>query len=139
MGIIVYDNSRKRLCICRELIVLCDSLRRDFMYKSTPVNTLLFEILGSERLSHLGFIKSVNVTDGVPVTSPLSDVANKELSGFLHSLGRSDTATQLDLIDSFRDYVIKEEERLKTSHTKNSRLYITFGVFSGVLIAIVFV
>ena len=109
------------------------------MYRSTPVSELLFELLGGDRLSRLDFIKSENITDDVPVDSPLSDVANKELSGFLQSLGRSDTDTQLDLINSFRDFVIKEEERLKLSHAKNSRLYISFGVFSGVLVAIAFV
>ncbi len=112
---------------------------RDLMYKATPINTLVEQIITDSQLTHLKFINRECITDIAPVASPLSSAANKELSHFLHSLGRSDTGTQLALINSFRDYISKEEEILKENHSKNSRLYLSFGVFSGVLIALIFV
>lgn len=138
-GFSMYQNSKLRLEICRELIVLCDCLRRDMMYKSTPVKELVADVIESQNLTHLGFINPEKICDENYIYSPLQSTANKELSAFLSSLGRSNAETQLDLVDSFRSYMCSEEEKLKISHTKNSRLYLSFGVFSGLLIALIFV
>ena len=139
VGVSMYDSSKKRLSVCRELIIFCDCLRRDFMYRSTPVKLLVSEIISEQKLVHLSFIKPEFIGEDVKASSPLENAANKELSAFLSALGRSDTDTQLDLISSFRSYLCGEEEKLKLSHAKNARLYLSFGVFSGVLIALIFV
>ena len=109
------------------------------MYKSTPVKELVADVIESQKLTHLGFINPEKICDENYIYSPLQSTANKELSAFLSSLGRSNAETQLDLVDSFRSYMCSEEEKLKISHTKNSRLYLSFGVFSGLLIALIFV
>ena len=109
------------------------------MYKSTPVGLLVAQIIESNRLKHIGFINMASICDKKPVNTPLGSGVNGEINAFLHSLGRSDTATQLDLIAGFREYISDKEKTFKSSHAKNSRLYLTFGLFSGVVTALVLV
>lgn len=135
----MYENSRKRLLICREFIVLCDALKRDFMYRATPINLLIESVIEEAKLSHIKCAVQSVMSDGKMPELQLSNSENKEVFSFLNSLGKSDRETQIALVDSFRDYISKEEELHRKSHTKNSRLYLSFGVFSGILIALVFV
>lgn len=134
-GVYLYDKSFKRVKICRELIIFCDCLKRDLMFKSTPINQLADEIISQGKLSSLSFINS----DGSAFDTPLESAANKELSLFLSGLGKSDTDTQLDLILSFKEYVQSLLEKYTQSHTKNSKLYLSFGFFFGVVLVIMFI
>ena len=109
------------------------------MYKNTPVKVLVSDVISTQKLTHLSFINPEKICDEICISSPLQSAANKELSAFLSSLGRSDTTTQLDLIDGFRSYLCAEEEKLRITHAKNARLYLSFGVFSGLLVALIFV
>ncbi len=138
-GWALYDKSKRRMIICRQLVILCDVLIRDFMCRATPINLLLFETIETYDLHELSFIKEENIISDVPVRTSLPAGVDKEVSSFFSSLGKSDIQTQLVLINNFRDYISLEEEEYKISHTKNSRLYLTFGVFSGLLISLVFV
>ena len=138
-GWAMYDASRKRLVICRQLVVLCDALKRDLMYRSTPLKELLLDTIDTYKLHALSFINSENITSNVMVKTSLSAGVNKEISSFLSSLGKSDTDTQLVLISGFRDYISEKEKEYKNSHTKNSKLYLTFGVFAGLLTVLVLV
>ncbi|MBQ9516772.1 MAG: hypothetical protein IJI47_02775 [Eubacterium sp.] len=139
VGAAMYENSKKRLVICREFVVLCDALKRDFMYRATPINLLIEQIVEECRLTHIkGFLQSY-FASGKAAELPMSNSQNKEVLSFLHALGKSDTQTQIALVDSFCEYISKEEETLKKSHSKNAGLYLAFGAFSGVLIVLVFV
>lgn len=135
VGVVMYDNSRKRLIVCREFVVLCDALIRDFMYRATPINLLVDTIVKDCQLTHIESALQSGETQSLPLTNS----ENKEVQSFLNSLGKSDRETQIALVDSFRDYIAKEEEIHRKTHSKNARLYLSFGVFSGVLIALVFV
>ena len=139
IGFIMYDNSRKKVAVCRELIAFCDCLRRDFMYKATPIGELVSDIVSSSELKEIKFINSDSITECKTVVSPLSADADRELNSFLHSLGRSDVQTQLDLIAGFRDYLIELENKYRNNHIKNSRIYLSFGLFSGVTVALVLI
>ncbi|MBR3149765.1 MAG: hypothetical protein IKF64_06305, partial [Eubacterium sp.] len=86
-GFILYDNSRRRLCVFRELVILCDALKRDFMCRRTPINELLGELITTSELRHLNFIKA-HSDDGLKAAdSPLKKAQNTELNMFLRSLG----------------------------------------------------
>jgi len=139
VGYSMYESSKKRLVIYRELIVLCGCLKRDFLYRATPILPLIDQTVERYKLTHLSFINSDVLKDGRNINSPLSSAVNKELNNFVHSLGMSDIQTQILLIDGFCDYITKEEEEQKINHSKNARLYLTFGVFSGLMAALIFV
>ncbi|MBQ8076954.1 MAG: stage III sporulation protein AB [Eubacterium sp.] len=139
VGVTMYDNSRKRLLICRELVLFCNSLKRDFMYRATPINLLIEQVIDDSNLIHIKRFVQTVLSGEKPPMFPLTNSENKEVVSFLNALGKSDRKTQIALVESFCDYISKEEELHRKSHTKNARLYLSFGVFSGVLIALVFV
>ncbi len=120
--------------MCREILLLCDCIRRDFMYRMTPLHELLLQSVESQHLTHLDFL--LQYGEGDFVHTALPQEANGELNSFLASLGKSDLPTQMDLLSSFQNYMEKEEAHLKSHHARYAALQLAFGVFSGAIIVL---
>lgn len=118
---------------------MCDMLCLDLGYTVTPITQLLNRILLDERLGNLNFISAENIKRNVQVVSCLSNSENLEISQFLYSLGKSDVHSQIKLINGFREYINARESEYISSFNKNSKLYITFGFFSGVVISLILI
>ncbi len=96
----------------------------------------LFDVIGDCGLSELGFINAECIREKKKLASPLSDEDNEALSRLLFSLGKSDVNSQLTLIDGFKEYIKIKEEQYREEYDKNSRLYLAFGLFSGLVISV---
>ena len=136
-GILLCDNSKKRIAICKELSALCDMFLMDLSYKITPVKELLENALCKDNIMHLDFISYDNITQQKEVKSLLSKEENNEISLFLFSLGKSDVNSQKKLISSFKEYINGVMESYSEKHKRNSKLYVTFGFFFGAVICLI--
>ncbi len=126
---------KKRLTVCRELISLCDILSIDISFRKNSVIAIIEET----SFKSLSFITAQSIKQEGAVESPLRDDENTELSRFLYSLGKSDTSSQLRLIEGFRQYITLREEEYRNKLEKDSRLYIALGIFSGAIISLIFI
>ena len=118
---------------------LCDLLSVDISFRASPVTALLCELLENGKLVHLGFISADNIKNRLDVSSPLSREENRELSEFLYSLGKTDSKSQLKLIESFKEYIRLAEHSYSEKHKKEAKLYLSFGFFSGALLSLLLV
>lgn len=116
---------------------MCDMLCLDLGYTVTPITQLLNKILLDERLKNLSFISSENIKSSKQVNSCLSGNENTEISQFLYSLGKSDIKSQISLIQGFKEYINSAEAEYNALYNKNSKLYISFGFFGGVVISLI--
>lgn len=99
-------------------------------------NTLLTELIKSFSFKYLDFLTMETIANQSVISSPLTDEENREISAFLYSLGKSNAQSQILLIDGFREYVKFMITKYSDAYTKNSKLFITFGFFSGALISL---
>ena len=125
---------REKELICRELVNLCDVISIDISYRKNSVMTLINDCA----FKRLSFITPECITDRNALSSPLSSEENRELSGFLYSLGKSDMKSQLLLVSGFKEYISLRGERYAGLCDKNSKLYIALGLFAGAVTGIAF-
>ena len=110
IGILLSASSKNRVLICRELVSFCDMLSVDISFRNTPVTEYVSSLL-----------------------------ENSELSAFLYSLGKSDSKSQLKLINAFREYIRGCETNYAEKYSKDSRLLISFGFFGGLILSLVLI
>ncbi len=137
LGLRLSDRIKHRIDICRELVSLCDELTLDLNYKITPVmNLLQSKLIEKKRLDFIDFECVKNKTE---IKSDLSIEENCELSEFLYSLGKSDVNSQLKLINGFRQYIEYSKNQYTQQYKRNSKVYISLGLFSGIVLSLVLI
>lgn len=139
LGLLLSDKSKKRISICNQLIGFCDLLSMDLSYTVNPINKIITKIINNDRYKNLDFITQDCVKQKSVISSPLSAAENEEISQFLYSLGKSDIKSQLLLIEAFREYVSHSRCVYREKHKKDSKLFVTFGFFSGVVVSLLLI
>jgi hypothetical protein len=139
LGLLLSNQLKHKINVCKELSAMCDMLCLDLNYSVTPITQLVNKVISDERLKDLNFISNDFVKDNLKINSCLSESENKELSSFLYSLGKSDVASQIKLINGFKEYINSHEAEYSELYAKKSKLYISFGFFGAVVISLVLV
>lgn len=135
IGLSFAKQCHKRLQICNELLDLTEKLSTDLAYFATPVNTLLPNLLMD--YTHLDFFDKSCLAENTGISSCLSSNENAQLACFLFSLGKSDIKSQLRLIDGFKHNLLNMQEKYNEQYKKNSKLYLSFGFFGGIMLCLV--
>ena len=100
--------------------------------------TPLLEILAQYEFRYLR-ISPQTVIGQAELYTALSDEDNRAVTEFLRSLGKSDSQTQKEMIDSFKEYMKNEERVYDEAYRKNARLYLAFGFFGGLLLSLLLI
>jgi hypothetical protein len=136
-GFLCCENIRNKVKICSELAKLCDFITADLSYRITPAKQLLESGIKGEGFKHLGFVSTDNIERKQTVNSPLSKDENGEISAFLYSLGKTDVSTQKALISDFKEYITNAMKAYDDKLKRNSKIYISFGLFFGALFSLI--
>jgi len=136
-GVLLVKRASQREKTCRELVRLCDALMTDIRFRATPMPLLLEQLLDSGNYPSLGFISPSAVAEKAFLQSPLKEEENREIAVFLYSLGKSDSASQLQCIQAFQREMQQCAENYSERLKRDGRLYITFGVFVPLLVSLV--
>lgn len=137
VGVILCEKSKKKVVICKELMSFCDILLLDLDYKITPAKDLVDKALSSGKMPHIDFISVKNLSDKKQVDSILSKSENFEISQFMFSLGKTDVNTQKKLISGFKEYINNSLNYYSERHKKDSKLYVSFGLFFGIVFSLI--
>ena len=137
-GVALARKARLKELICAELYGLCGRLGDSIRFTQAPIKPLLSGLISSD-FRHLGFITPDMVEARCNPKSCLSDSENKAIGEFLFSLGKTNTESQLNLILAFGENIKKSKEAYAELYRKNSKIYITFGIFSGILISLIII
>lgn len=111
----------------------------DLSYTVNPINKIVSKISDNDRYKNLDFITQDCIKQKSMISSPLTSSENEEISQFLFSLGKSDLKSQMCLVDSFKEYISNSLSFYREKHKKDSKLFVTFGFFSGVVISILII
>ncbi len=131
------DKSKKRVMICKELVSFCECLLIDLEYRVTPAKELIDSALLNKNLRHIKFISSENIIEKKRLNSILSETDNDEISNFIYSLGKTDLNSQKRLISNFKDYINNSMNEYSAKHKRDSKLYVSFGLFFGIVFSLI--
>lgn len=139
LGFILSDKSKKRISICTQLIGFCDLLSMDLSYTVNPIHKIIAKTVNNDRYKNLDFLTQDCVKQKSGIVSPLSADENEEIAQFLYSLGKSDIKSQLLLIEAFREYISHSLSLYREKYKKDSKLFVTFGFFGGVIVSLLLI
>lgn len=137
--------------ILSESITLFKRLQNEIVYLLSPLpnaiesarinlNTQLKDVLGSIGLSILqGSFNLHSVEMELSALFQLTQYDKQIIASGLVSLGMSDVSSQIGIIANTIELLEAQKNDAREEKVKNSKLYKTVGLISGVMLAIIFI
>lgn len=153
IGIEMAGALRSREEILTDMITFLRLVQNEMMYmlNSLPVayemsrqrlNTELKNVLGAISLdmSKLGTGKvDASITNNINSIKSLNEYDKEIIISTLKNLGRSDLESQYNIIENGITIINKQIKEANEIKNKNSKVYKTIGVITGLMIVIIFI
>lgn len=136
LGSYFSNRIKRKIAICDDLIKLCDRLAVDMRYKQSPIIPLVLEYTDGTNIS---FISKENFYSNTTTASILSDKENEQIGDFIFSLGKTDSKSQINIIDAFRQYMDSIKREYSDAYKSKSKVYITFGMCGGLMLSLLLI
>ena len=117
---------------------MCNLMSIEIGYFSNDTKSVVNNLSKEPALSHLKFLKSYD-PENIEIKTDLSESENEKLCVLFRVLGTTDSASMLDMINSFSKTIEDSKEKYLGNFKSHSRLYIAFGVFGGMAVSILLV
>ena len=125
-----------------EMMYMLNSLPIAFEMSRQRLNTELKNVLGAISLdmSEFGVEKiDASITNNVNSIKCLNDYDKEIIISTLKNLGRSDLESQYNIIENGITIINKQIKEANEIKNKNSKVYKTIGVITGLMIVIIFI
>jgi len=151
IGIRKAQRYESREYILREAIMLFKGLKNEINYTLTPIpnaiesvrqnmKTPLRDVMGAVSFELLQYnVSSEAITNEIAKLSELTDYDRQVISNGVMTLGKTDVDGQIGVISMTCDTLENQLTDSIESKKKNSKLYKTVGIATGLMLAIVFI
>ena len=151
LGIIKAKRYESREYILREAIMLFEGIKNEIQYTLTPIPnaieaarlnmiTPLKEVMGAVSFELLQYNASnEKITNEIAVLEELTPYDVQTIANGIMSLGKSDVDGQIGIINITSATLENQLQDSIEVKKKNSKLYKTVGLATGLMIAIVFI
>lgn len=151
IGIIKSKKYESREYILREAIMLFRGLKSEINYTLTPIpnaiesvrqnmKTSLKDVMGAVSFELLQYnTKGENITSEIARLQELSPYDIQIISSGIISLGKTDVEGQINVLNMTCETLETQLNDSIEAKKKNSKLYKTVGLATGLMIAIVFI
>lgn len=151
LGIIKSKRYESREYILREAIMLFEGIRNEIQYTLTPIPnaiesvrqnmiTPLKEVMGAVSFELLQYnISGEKITNEIAKLGELTPYEIQTISNGIITLGKSDVDGQSGIINITSVTLENQLQDSIEAKKKNSKLYKTVGLATGLMIAIVFI
>lgn len=151
LGVIKSKRYESREYILREAIMLFEGIRNEIKYTLTPIPnaieavrqnmiTPLKEVMGAVSLELLQYNASnEKIINEIAKLSELTPYDIQTISNGIITLGKSDIDGQIGIINMTSVTLENQLQDSIVEKKKNSKLYKTVGLATGLMIAIVFI
>lgn len=129
---------KNKYVICCELLEMCSLMSVEIGYYSNDTKAVVRNLSKEPALSHLNFLKTYN-PESINILTDLSDSENEKINALFRILGTTDSASMLDVINSFSKSMEESKEKYCCKLKSHSKLYIAFGIFGGMAVSILLV
>ncbi len=151
LGIIKSKRYESREYILREAIMLFEGIRNEIQYALTPIPnaiesvrqnmiTPLKEVMGAVSFELLQYnVSNEKITNEIAKLGELTPYDIQTISNGIITLGKSDIDGQTGIINMTSVTLENQLQDSIEAKRKNSKLYKTVGLATGLMIAIVFI
>ncbi len=125
-----------------EMIYMANSLPTSFEIARQRLNSSLKDVIGAIALdmSEYGTDKiDISITNNVNTLEELDDYDKDIIISTMKNLGRSDIDSQNNIIENTICIVEKQIKEANVNKVKNSKVYKTIGVITGLIIVVIFI
>lgn len=129
LGFYFVKLQKERIVVCNDLIGLCDELLIQLSFSMKPIKDIILS-------SNLDYLSVDNISSISIIATPLSYQENEKISHFLYQLGKSDAKSQTKTVNSFKDYLLQVRGKYVEKSNSKSKVYISFGVCSGIILSL---
>ena len=128
ISMIIVSKKRKQIEFIEKIVYM--GQRIELMLKSTmPETAEILSIIKDDPK-----LRDINLDD-----LPLNDSENERILSYFKSLGRYDVDSIILITEEFVGYFKLLCEEYRKHYSEHYRIYISFGVFAGVLVSILIV
>lgn len=130
LGLMAAKSKRKQIEYTDGLVYL--GSRISLLLKSTMPETeeIIKQLRNDERLEFFDFSLELK-------NSPLSSQDNQKIINLFNSIGMYDVDSQLMIVDEFTGYFKMLNKQYQDYYDKHYKLYIIFGISSGLLLSVI--
>ncbi|MCM1285654.1 MAG: stage III sporulation protein AB [Acetobacter sp.] len=132
LGITIVSYKKKQIAYIDMLIAIGDKVQMLLKNTSPDTTELLSRLKSDERLKHFDFELNDN-------SILLENDAKSKVKEFFYSIGRYDIETQINLSKEFTAELRLLKEEYQQYLKSHQKLYVAFGLLSGVLFSVIII
>lgn len=125
-----------------EMVYMANSLPVSFEMARQRLSSSLKDVIGAIALdmSEYGIDKiDISITNNVNTLEALNDYDKDIIISTMKNLGRSDIDSQNNIIENTITIIEKQIKEANINKVKNSKVYRTIGVITGLIIVVIFI
>ncbi|MCM1114421.1 MAG: stage III sporulation protein AB [Clostridium sp.] len=132
LGLMVTQNKKRQISFIDDLIYIGNYISLLLGSTVPDTNEIMYALTNDKRLSDFNF-------DLENFTSPLNAGDNQRIVALLSSVGMYDVDTQLMMLKEFTGYFGMLKKEYQDNYNRCYKLYIVFGIFTGLLISVLLI
>lgn len=136
-----FSNARRlkqRCIVANELIEMCSLISIELEFSVNETGKILKRLCSEPSLSHLNFLSDFDF-ENIHINTELDDEDNERLNFLFKNIGKTDTASMLNLLESFKQNMLISRKKYEDYYKNHSRLYIAFGIFGSLAVTLVLI
>lgn len=125
-----------------EMMYMANSLPVSFEMARQRINSSLKDVIGAIviDMSEYGVNKTdMSITNNINTLEALNDYDKDIIISTMKNLGRSDIESQINIIENSIGIIEKQIKEANINKVKNSKVYRTLGVITGLIIVVIFI
>lgn len=137
-GIAYLLRIKERCVVASELIQMADFMNVELSFSADNSKKIIKKLAAEENLSHLSFLKSIDL-ENINITTVLKSADNERVNSLFKNLGCTDISSMIKIIDSFKENMTVSKAQYDEYYRTHSRLGVAFGVLSGLAVTVVLI
>ena len=132
LGVMVAAFKRRQITYIDSLIYIGEKILMMLCSTSPETEAIMADLKADPRLKHFDFtLKNEN--------SPLPPEENDRSRLLFNTVGKYDVDCQISYINQYLGYFKMLRKQYQDYYNKHHKLYIVFGLFSGVLVSVLLI
>lgn len=137
-GVFYAMKLSERCAIASQLIQMADMMAVELSFSADNSRKIIKKLCREESLSRLHFLKDIDL-ENINIKTGLSAADDEKVNMLFKSLGSTDVASMLKIINSFKESISESRKKYEEYRRSHSRLYIAFGILGGLAVSIVLI
>lgn len=117
---------------------MCSLMAIELEFSVNETAKIIKRLSGEPMLSHLKFLNDFR-PESINIKTELDDEDNEKINFLFQNIGKTDYASMLSLIESFKQNMMISRKRYEDYYKNHSRLYIAFGIFGSLAVTLVLI